>query len=128
MDLSYGKVADGATTMSRTYVASGINGNIQPPGSTPFMGDYIGIDSLANGAARSFSVLLSGSNVAQSSTRCVASRCDKRLAHELKERGGGIHDQWRCVQGPRRRPVPRPRRSLSSSSATGGGRGYGQEV
>jgi hypothetical protein len=37
MDVFYGQVADGATTMSRTYLAYGINGNIQPPGSTPFM-------------------------------------------------------------------------------------------
>jgi hypothetical protein len=54
MDVFYGQVADGATTMSRTYVATGINGNIQPPGSTPFMGDYIGIDSLANRVALSW--------------------------------------------------------------------------
>jgi hypothetical protein len=54
MDVFYGQVADGATTMSRTYVASGINGNIQPPGSTPFMGDYIGIDSLADRVALSW--------------------------------------------------------------------------
>jgi hypothetical protein len=54
MDVFYGQVADGATTMSRTYLAYGINGNIQPPGSTPFMGDYIGIDSLANRVAVSW--------------------------------------------------------------------------
>jgi hypothetical protein len=54
MDVFYGQVADGATTMSRTYLAYGINGNIQPPGSTPFMGDYIGIDSLANRVALSW--------------------------------------------------------------------------
>ena len=35
--------------MARTIVQSGIDGNSQPPrgpGHTPFMGDYIGIDSL----------------------------------------------------------------------------------
>jgi hypothetical protein len=46
MDVFYGQVSPGGTTMTRTYLASGINGNIQPPGSTPFMGDYIGVDSL----------------------------------------------------------------------------------
>jgi hypothetical protein len=54
MDVFYGQVADRATTMSRTYLTYGINGNIQPPGSTPFMGDYIGIDSLANRVAVSW--------------------------------------------------------------------------
>jgi hypothetical protein len=37
--------------MSQTVLQSGINGDAQPPrgpGGTPFMGDYIGIDSLPN--------------------------------------------------------------------------------
>ena len=37
-----------ATAMSRSIVQSGIDGDAQPPrgaGHTPFMGDYIGIDS-----------------------------------------------------------------------------------
>jgi hypothetical protein len=50
MDVDYGQVAAGATTMSRTVVQRGIDGDSQPargPGGTPFMGDYIGIDSNA---------------------------------------------------------------------------------
>jgi hypothetical protein len=48
MDVDYGQVAPGGSTMSRTVVQSGIDGDSQPPrgaGGTPFMGDYIGIDS-----------------------------------------------------------------------------------
>jgi hypothetical protein len=48
MDVDYGQVAAGGTTLSRTVVQSGIDGDSQPPrgpGGTPFMGDYLGIDS-----------------------------------------------------------------------------------
>jgi hypothetical protein len=48
MDAVYGTLAPGGTTMSRLTVQSGIDGDAQPPrgpGHTPFMGDYIGIDS-----------------------------------------------------------------------------------
>jgi hypothetical protein len=48
MDAVYGQVAPGSTTMSRMTVQSGIDGDAQPPrgpGGTPFIGDYIGIDS-----------------------------------------------------------------------------------
>jgi hypothetical protein len=51
MDAVYGQVAPNATTMARTVVQSGIDGDAQPPrgpGQTPFMGDYIGIDSTDN--------------------------------------------------------------------------------
>jgi hypothetical protein len=51
MDVDYGRVAAGGSTMSQTVLQSGINGDAQPPrgpGGTPFMGDYIGIDSLPN--------------------------------------------------------------------------------
>jgi hypothetical protein len=50
MDVDYGQVAPGGTTLSRTIVQSGIDGDSQPPrgpGRTPFMGDYLGIDSTA---------------------------------------------------------------------------------
>jgi hypothetical protein len=50
MDVDYGQVAAGGTIMSRTVVQRGIDGDSQPPrgpGGTPFMGDYIGIDSNA---------------------------------------------------------------------------------
>jgi hypothetical protein len=50
MDVDYGQVAAGGTTMSRTVVQRGIDGDSQPPrgpGGTPFMGDYLGIDSTA---------------------------------------------------------------------------------
>jgi hypothetical protein len=49
MDAVYGQVAQGGWTMTRTLLQSGIDGDAQPPrgtGRTPFMGDYIGIDSL----------------------------------------------------------------------------------
>jgi hypothetical protein len=49
MDAVYGQVAPGGTTMSRTTLQTGIDGDAQPPrgpGGTPFWGDYIGIDSL----------------------------------------------------------------------------------
>jgi hypothetical protein len=48
MDTVYGQVSAGGTTMSRTTVQTGIDGDAQPPrgpAGTPFMGDYIGIDS-----------------------------------------------------------------------------------
>ena len=51
MDVDYGQVAPGGSTLSRTVVQSGIDGDSQPPrgpGGTPFMGDYIGIDSTAS--------------------------------------------------------------------------------
>ena len=50
MDVDYGQVAAGGSTLSRTVVQSGIDGDSQPPrgaGGTPFMGDYLGIDSTA---------------------------------------------------------------------------------
>jgi hypothetical protein len=50
MDVDYGQVAAGGSTLSRTVVQSGIDGDSQPPrgpGGAPFMGDYIGIDSTA---------------------------------------------------------------------------------
>jgi hypothetical protein len=50
MDVDYGQVAPGGSTMSRTVVQQGIDGDAQPPrgpGGTPFMGDYLGIDSTA---------------------------------------------------------------------------------
>ena len=49
MDAVYGQVAPGGSTMSRTTLQTGIDGDAQPPrgaGHTPFWGDYIGIDSL----------------------------------------------------------------------------------
>jgi hypothetical protein len=49
MDTVYGQIAAGGSQMSQTIVQSGINGNAQPPrgpGHTPFMGDYLGVDSL----------------------------------------------------------------------------------
>jgi hypothetical protein len=48
MDAVYGQVAAGGSTMTRTTVQTGIDGDAQPPrgeGHTPFMGDYLGIDS-----------------------------------------------------------------------------------
>lgn len=51
MDVDYGQVAPGGTTMSQTVLQSGINGESQPPrgpGHSAFMGDYIGIDSMPN--------------------------------------------------------------------------------
>jgi hypothetical protein len=50
MDVVYGQVAAGGSTLSRTVVQGGIDGDSQPPrgaGGTPFMGDYNGIDSTA---------------------------------------------------------------------------------
>ncbi|HEY5659754.1 MAG TPA: sialidase family protein [Gaiellaceae bacterium] len=50
MNVDYGQVAPGGSTLSTTVVQSGIDGDSQPPrgaGGTPFMGDYIGIDSTA---------------------------------------------------------------------------------
>lgn len=51
MDAVYGQVAPKGATMARTVVQSGIDGDAQPPsgpGHTPFMGDYLGIDSTDN--------------------------------------------------------------------------------
>jgi hypothetical protein len=48
MDAVYGQVAAGASTLARTVLQSGIDGDAQPPrgaGHDPFMGDYLGIDS-----------------------------------------------------------------------------------
>src|SRR5262249_22670865 len=48
MDAVYGQVAPKGSTMSRLTVQAGIDGDAQPPrgeGRTPFMGDYLGIDS-----------------------------------------------------------------------------------
>ncbi len=48
MDADYGQVAAGSTTLARTVVQSGINGDAQPPrgaGHAPFMGDYLGVDA-----------------------------------------------------------------------------------
>jgi hypothetical protein len=50
MDTVYGQVPAGGSTMSQTVVQSGIDGDAQPPrgpGRSPFMGDYLGIDSFA---------------------------------------------------------------------------------
>jgi hypothetical protein len=50
MDAVYGQVLPGGSTMTRTTLDTGIDGDAQPPrgpGGTPFWGDYIGIDSLA---------------------------------------------------------------------------------
>jgi hypothetical protein len=52
MDAVYGQVPAGGSTMTRTILQSGIDGDAQPPrgpGHSAFMGDYLGIDSL-NGA------------------------------------------------------------------------------
>jgi hypothetical protein len=48
MDAVYGQVPAKGWTLSRTPIQTGIDGDAQPPrgeGHTPFMGDYIGIDS-----------------------------------------------------------------------------------
>ena len=48
MDAVYGQVPPKGTTMSRRVLQSGIDGDAQPPsgpGRTPFIGDYLGIDS-----------------------------------------------------------------------------------
>jgi len=48
MGFVYGQVSSSGTTLTRTVVQSGIDGDAQPPrgpGHTPFMGDYNGIDS-----------------------------------------------------------------------------------
>jgi hypothetical protein len=48
MDAVYGQVAAKGSTMSRTVVQRGIDGDAQPPrgpGHSPFMGDYLGVDS-----------------------------------------------------------------------------------
>jgi hypothetical protein len=50
MDAVYGQVLPGGSTMTRTTLDTGIDGDAQPPrgpGGTPFWGDYIGIDSLS---------------------------------------------------------------------------------
>jgi len=51
MNADYGQIAPGGTAMSQTVLQGGINGDSQPPrgpGHSAFMGDYIGVDSLAN--------------------------------------------------------------------------------
>src|SRR6266542_5788958 len=51
MDAVYGQVAPDGTTMIRTVIQRGIDGDAQPPRGpdhTPFMGDYLGIDSTDN--------------------------------------------------------------------------------
>ncbi len=51
MDVDFGQVAAGGSTMSRTVLQAGIDGDAQPPrgpGGTPFMGDYNGIDSFGD--------------------------------------------------------------------------------
>jgi hypothetical protein len=51
MDAVYGQISAGGSTMSRTVLQTGIDGDAQPPrgpGGTPFMGDYLGIDSLSS--------------------------------------------------------------------------------
>jgi hypothetical protein len=51
MDAVYGQVPAGESVMSQTVVQGSIDGDAQPPrgpGQSPFMGDYIGIDSLPN--------------------------------------------------------------------------------
>jgi hypothetical protein len=48
MDAVYGEVPAKGTTMTRTVIQTGIDGDAQPPRGptgTPFMGDYLGIDS-----------------------------------------------------------------------------------
>jgi hypothetical protein len=48
MDAVYGQVPAGGSVMSRTVLQTGIDGDAQPPrgpGHTPFMGDYLGVDS-----------------------------------------------------------------------------------
>ena len=48
MDVDYGQVASGGSTLTRTVLQTGIDGDSQPPrgpDETPFMGDYLGIDS-----------------------------------------------------------------------------------
>jgi len=48
MDAVYGQVSPSGTSVARTVVQAGIDGDAQPPrgpGHSPFMGDYIGIDS-----------------------------------------------------------------------------------
>jgi hypothetical protein len=50
MDVDYGQVPAGKTTMSETVIQRNIDGDAQPPrgpGHAAFMGDYIGIDSTA---------------------------------------------------------------------------------
>jgi hypothetical protein len=57
MDTVYGQVPPGGSVMSRTVVQSGIDGDAQPPrgpGRSPFMGDYLGIDSFGNTVALSW--------------------------------------------------------------------------
>jgi hypothetical protein len=49
MDAVYGQVPAGNSQMSRTIVQRAIDGDAQPPrgpGGAPFMGDYLGVDSL----------------------------------------------------------------------------------
>lgn len=57
MDAVYGQVPAGGSRMSQTVLQSGIDGDAQPPrgpGHSAFMGDYLGIDSLRNSVAVSW--------------------------------------------------------------------------
>jgi hypothetical protein len=57
MDADYGQVPAGGSQMSQTVVQGGIDGDAQPPrgpGHSPFMGDYLGVDSLRNAVAISW--------------------------------------------------------------------------
>ncbi len=48
MDAVYGQTPAKGSTMTRTIIQTVIDGDAQPPrgpGHTPFMGDYVGIDS-----------------------------------------------------------------------------------
>ncbi|HYU49854.1 MAG TPA: sialidase family protein [Candidatus Limnocylindria bacterium] len=48
MDAVYGQTPAKGSTLARTVVQTGIDGDAQPPrgeGHTPFMGDYLGVDS-----------------------------------------------------------------------------------
>jgi hypothetical protein len=49
MDVVYGQIAPAGSAMSQTIVQRGIDGDAQPPrgpGTSPFMGDYLGVDSV----------------------------------------------------------------------------------
>jgi hypothetical protein len=57
MDAVYGQIPPKGATMSRQVLQSGIDGDAQPPGGpghTPFVGDYLGIDSTSSVVALSW--------------------------------------------------------------------------
>ena len=57
MDAVYGQLPAGASLLSRTLLQTGIDGDAQPPrgpGHSPFMGDYLGVDSTAGLVALSW--------------------------------------------------------------------------